>query len=191
MNSGSMSSFRSAVQGTGADVGGERDEDKPAQAMTLLEKARATAGASPHGDLIRDLANSLELAQMRIRRHENLEATVVDLAEKSPTFVWLPDGRRVPVLGDLPLTQDGCLIGHGATLHGYHPDGTRGATATSVVMVRSEEDEVDWDLVVGGIWSTAEAVPEKEIVTPAPMPVEPEVDDPGLDNRPSRDVIDG
>ena len=64
------------------------------------------------------------------------------------------EGKVRKVLGTLPITADGCVIGHGALIHGYWDDGEPGWTSRSSVRVDME----DWNKPeCGGFYSTRDA----------------------------------
>ena len=82
-----------------------------------------------------------------------LTAAVAAEREKWKAFAG-PDGEPRKVLGTLPVTADGCVIGHGARIHGFWNDGKPGWTGFSAVRV----DTDDWDRPqCGKFYSTKEA----------------------------------
>lgn len=63
------------------------------------------------------------------------------------------EGRVRKVLGTLPVTEDGCVIGHRATVWGFFDDGEPGWCDFVDVTVGGD----DWDQTPGGLYSTNEA----------------------------------
>ena len=62
-------------------------------------------------------------------------------------------GEVRKVLGTLPVTEDGCVIGHRATVWGFFDDGEPGWCDFVDVTVGGD----DWDQTPGGLYSTNEA----------------------------------
>lgn len=69
--------------------------------------------------------------------------------------VRLPDGRDVKVLGELPMTADGCVVGNHATLWAADPAETFCMRVDNIGCTDVAESDSFWE--VGQLYSTREA----------------------------------
>ena len=91
----------------------------------------------------------------RARQNDHATALAAVAAEREKWAAFADEkGEPRKVLGTLPVTADGCVIGHGARIHGFWNDGKPGWTGFSAVRV----DTDDWDRPqCGKFYSTKEA----------------------------------
>ena len=75
------------------------------------------------GQLSPEHTPSLTLKALTVLREE-IVLLLLDAAKVEPGHVRLPDGRDVPVLGELPMSEDDCAVGSDATLYRIAPDGS-------------------------------------------------------------------
>lgn len=125
------------------------DADRQAAEKLLVQLRRTTSHSEGAGSINLPISALLHA----------IAQAIADARAVRPGHVRLDTGDVVRVLGTLPMTKDGCLLGEGAIVW-------REATASMTGTVKSERLELAWGLYglcganrtkAGGWYSTKEA----------------------------------
>lgn len=96
----------------------------PDKSISVPRDAKASDAIEyPVRDDSIDRACAKEATRVLVARIHELERMAM-MHCPPPGHVRLPDGRDVPVLGELPMSEDDCAVGSDATLYRIAPDGS-------------------------------------------------------------------